>query len=1053
MNQEIQRLEDVFALFRNQLENVPPVVAIETDSLTILEHTIKAYFRQNPPSFQIFFVSLDEKPYEPFISFIKEFFDTLSPEERFQWIQTLSTSAFVKDLLRELLGESTQPYPSFYEWYIDLDECLFFQKEVVSALTELILRISEKKTSLICIRCINSASFAFFSLFSHILQKKPIPALHIMLLMDNRILSILPEEQSYEWNIFFHDHQKSLLTCEFSFSDSILENIATPPPVQPIDRLYELLLLYQKHWAWRDVKATANLLLRQEQLLSLSQKITVLKSLSLALAFDHLLDEALFTIEKLLSLLQETNDIHTLIAIQRLQAYIYLARDGGQESALKIARQNLKLAEDSRSKEDILLAQVLLFVTGDITQETFPAFYTKTFSKEIQRFHPLLAMFVHSNYYFFLSLPTVLPPDNMLRTLKRFAHMAKKYSYLYRLSFSFHNIAILYSQMYDYANTVRFYKKAIRIRLQLGDTRRVVHLYNGFGYVYYAAENFSKAWYYYNLAAKLNIQTRDYHELCMTLMNLVQLEIVLHNYQNAEQLLSFLIDLKEKLGITTLPIHSNTKIRTLHTYLLERLGKFVPYYHQTTREVAIKENSFYPNTEEYAYFQWYLALYYQYSIDQEKTLQAYENAIASISAESFNYSEMEIRYDYLQWLKKNNPSLYEEKRQEFLKRLIQLNLYYYQNYLVEKRPRPLSHHYNFPTEHILETAHLRSQIARFQKNLEVLDFINQIQKQLIKQKETESLITESMILIKRYFLIDFLVCYLGSHHDQYKTWKLVYSSHELKNIPPDLYENIRSCFTTQKPRLVNDLAAHYMRLFFPQYYSVMYFPLFVEGKEIGCVFFANRKKENAFSEETFQTIHLAIQQINTMLENIIYAELLRHTAQTDMLTGCANRFALQNRLNEEEERAKRSPDYNFSVVFTDMDNFKYYNDHFGHSIGDAILEEIAAFLSKNIRKIDLIGRFGGDEFVIVLPETNHQKALLFFRRLYRKLEEEKFFQNLFEKYFDYTSIPPEKKLSISAGIADYRQAESLEKLLEYADIALYESKKQGKNKATVYKEK
>ncbi|MCX7882857.1 MAG: diguanylate cyclase [Brevinematales bacterium] len=1045
MSDELKRLEDVLSLVTS--DEAPPIVSIETDSLGILEHTMRAFFRQSSLSKRVFFLTLQKNPYEPFLTLVRELFAEMSLEQRDHFFSRLSLPLFVKQLLLSMIFQPENLPPPFYFWYFDRDECLFFQKEILKGLREILVLLYQHHHYVIILRCTNEASFAFFDFVSYLLENPKSPPL--FLLMDTRLVPQFPEEQSLEWNMLFQKYQKQIYSFEFIFSDNALEEASLSSSLPSIEEVFLQLKTSEQYWAWRDVKNLAEYILKHEDKLSYEKRVETLTALALSLAIEGSINEAIFAMERALSILQEYNHIQALVRAQILQAYFYLNKDAGRETALKIARHTVQLCPPT-DKTLFLTTQGLLFACGDFSLQEFKHFY-HSLVPAIRRLHPLFYLFLSSNYYFAMMVSDILSEEKTIRHLKKNLSLAKKYGHLYRQTFFLHHIAIFYSRLHDYPKTVRFYKKSIQLRQKLGDLRKVCHAYNGFGYVYFAAENFHRAFYYYNRAIKLNIELRDYRELCMSLMNVVQLEMILHNYDTAEELLSFLIDLKKELGIESLPIHSNTKITTLHTYLLEKLNKFVPYYHQASEIIAKTEDTLtFSSHEEYAYLQWFLARYYQRYINSQKVIQAYEEALSHISQDEFNYNEMEIWYDYLVWLKTNQPSLFENQKKRFLDRLQSLNLYYYQNYLLERHVRPTRHHYPIPKEHILETARLYAQINQVQHTLETLDFMNQLQKILLRQKDKNTLIIESLLLIRRYILVDFIVCYLGSHRDNYKNWSLIYSSHEVKHLPPDLYENIRACFTTHQEKRIIDLAAHYMKLFFPQFHSIMYFPLFIEEQEAGCIFFANRKEDNAFSEQTFREMHMAIKQINTMLANLIYAEMLHHTAQTDMLTGCANRLALRKRLEEEEERVKRSEDYNFSVVFTDMDNFKYYNDTFGHSIGDAILQEVALFLQQNIRKVDLLGRFGGDEFVLVLPDTHRHKALLLIQRLYQKMQQTQFFEKILSHYIQ-EPIPTEKSLSISMGIADYKQAGNLQRLLEFADIALYEAKNHGKNKAVVYR--
>ncbi len=177
-------------------------------------------------------------------------------------------------------------------------------------------------------------------------------------------------------------------------------------------------------------------------------------------------------------------------------------------------------------------------------------------------------------------------------------------------------------------------------------------------------------------------------------------------------------------------------------------------------------------------------------------------------------------------------------------------------------------------------------------------------------------------------------------------------------------------------------------------------------------------------------------------------------ATTDTLTGLNNRNEFQKRMTLEQSRINRYFSKNnkhLTIMFIDLDNFKYYNDTFGHKTGDFILQKFSEILKISARDVDFISRFGGDEFVLILPETSAAETETLAVRLLDNITKENHFITDIKVLVDIkTEIPKEKLLSCSIGIAQYINGESIENTLQEADIALYQAKKSGKSDYRVY---
>lgn len=177
----------------------------------------------------------------------------------------------------------------------------------------------------------------------------------------------------------------------------------------------------------------------------------------------------------------------------------------------------------------------------------------------------------------------------------------------------------------------------------------------------------------------------------------------------------------------------------------------------------------------------------------------------------------------------------------------------------------------------------------------------------------------------------------------------------------------------------------------------------------------------ALRELVVRKYKVKLQALNRELEQL---------SNTDTLTGIANRRSL-NRVFEKEIARSHRYHSKFSVVMLDVDHFKAINDNFGHHAGDQVLITIANLISDTIRANDLGGRWGGEEFLILCPETDQYGALQLAETIRQKIQSHDF------------GLP--SRITASLGIAEYRESQSLEELIKIVDTALYDAKKAGRN--------
>jgi len=166
---------------------------------------------------------------------------------------------------------------------------------------------------------------------------------------------------------------------------------------------------------------------------------------------------------------------------------------------------------------------------------------------------------------------------------------------------------------------------------------------------------------------------------------------------------------------------------------------------------------------------------------------------------------------------------------------------------------------------------------------------------------------------------------------------------------------------------------------------------------------------------------------------------LEELSNTDGLTKLYNRRYFMELLDLEFQRAQRY-ESELAFVMIDIDHFKKFNDNFGHLLGDRILYEVAQILRENLRVHDIVGRYGGEEFALLMPETDVKGALVVAERYRRRVED-----------FVLLEGGKELRITISLGVASVPQPKikSVDDLIRYADNALYQAKNNGRNRVEV----
>jgi diguanylate cyclase (GGDEF)-like protein len=209
-------------------------------------------------------------------------------------------------------------------------------------------------------------------------------------------------------------------------------------------------------------------------------------------------------------------------------------------------------------------------------------------------------------------------------------------------------------------------------------------------------------------------------------------------------------------------------------------------------------------------------------------------------------------------------------------------------------------------------------------------------------------------------------------------------------------------------------------------------PLVSFGQTMGTLVL-DSDQPRAFQGQDLQPLESAADICATSIQNANYVERVKQLAYLDGLTGIFNRRFFEMRITEELDRARRL-NVGMAVVMVDIDQFKHLNDEFGHLLGDEVLRQVSSIFHQQLRKVDVVCRFGGEEFAILLSQTTSQQAHGVAEKLRRLVET-----------WQFPGVP--RPVTISAGTASYPEhGATRDELVKAADAALYAAKLAGRNR-------
>lgn len=767
-----------------------------------------------------------------------------------------------------------------------------------------------------------------------------------------------------------------------------------------------------------------------------------------------LLDSALFYLNSILE--SQQNDDFEISALYCLCLINY--ERASNSAALKYANLIKKRLINEQENPFFALATMMDYI---ITQKSDTA---ESVSRYEHTLNLLEQQYLLNNYLFTLlivpwqTLNDYDTPYNMMPKIEKAIETAEFIGNEAALSTAYNWKGILLLHNGNTKAAPIWYQKCNELRTKIGDLYTIMKIRNGLAYENLISGKFKESYDRINSFISRITEIKDNAEIIITVSNLANALLYSRHFNEAfifyQKILHFLymFDMENQTVNSFLPEFND--ILSYKTLLELSLGYI-------TRARINYQNIIHngkPITTINSPIRYLIKAELQLSEGNlEKALKSIEecDTLFAKFSSSQNYRHVFIYYEFANALKnaghKAEAEKFFEKGFEIAKKS---NLSYYTK---EKENLTLEEYFN----NIEKFAPVNINLSSIDEKAEKEKLMTQMQKRL-----RDSLFLNKIMMlgsdaasVKNYCskIVSELLDYITANaifiaEKTSSKWSIL--AHSTRNNEPvplqEKWKNLEEQ-NSQEQNCCN-------LIFIPEE-NILYANISKYDFNGAIIIFPN--KNNKILEEELNILNIAISNIQAQLVMRNQNEHLLVISSTDQLSKLKNRRALQEKIAIETEmirryQTKNEKKFQTSISFIDLDNFKNINDTFGHEAGDFIISKFANLLRKIYRGVDFIARFGGDEFVVLLPNTNCEEAKSAAERLKSELEKADFFIPALEKLLSKKiNILPEQKLGFSMGIAtnfDQKDISDIETTLSNADRALYQAKDSGKNKIIVWNE-
>lgn len=665
----------------------------------------------------------------------------------------------------------------------------------------------------------------------------------------------------------------------------------------------------------------------------------------------------------------------------------------------------------------------------------------------------------NNRIYTSLVIPYGVIYDGNLRK-QMFVHVekamsdAEKIGNKFGLSIACHWMGIMMTHDGRKDDAVFWYKKCFKLREEMEDFSSLMKVINGLSYEYLIDTKYLDSYNLINDVIINLLENKDYSEIIITLYNLARTSFYSRNFELASELFQTIFNLLSMFDVSDL--YMNSFLPEYNDILAYRamLDFYRGEYIRAKMNLHNVQNNGKPFTtiEEFVKFFLDASLRLEEN-NKDEAIKIFEKCISDFFAIGVTQEHRIVFmiYEFANFLEQKG---FHKDAENYLARGFKIakekNLVNYtkgknsitlKEYLdgVEKLP-PLK----ISLSALEEKAEKERLLIQLHKQLRNSKFLNKLSTNNINDFNDSRFSANIVQSVFDYTMAD--AVFLAEKKEGQWTTLGVSVRENIKQPSEDKWETLVQCKKLIEMSKLKDEDRQIIFINLSRFEFVGGMIIYLQKKFL-------------LNSEELNIISIAASNIQAQLVMLKQNEHLAIISATDQLSMLNNRRALHNHLSLESEmirryEKKRNLYMHDAISFMDLDNFKYYNDTFGHEAGDLLISCFAKLLKEIYRKVDFVARFGGDEFVVVLPNTNCSEAARAAERLYEGLVKKEHFIPDLEKLLGKNIVIPEgKKLGFSMGISSNSDGEDISDLdttMTNADKALYYSKQHKKGSVTIW---